>query len=271
MSHFYSPLPDLEDIRRRRGEIFDRSASSIPAIDLNEAGQLALLEQLQAFYAEQPFQAQRAPGLRYHFENGFYSYSDALFLYSLLRHLKPRRYFEIGSGFTSALALDVNERFLEGKTRIMLVEPYPQRLRSLLLPGDEKRMELLDVPLQKVDPARFAELGENDILLVDSSHVSKVGSDVHRIIFDILPLLAKGVYVHFHDIFYPFEYPEGWIMKGIAWNEAYLVRAFLQYNRAFEIVLFNTYLELKHQGWFKSKMPLCLKNPGGSLWLRKCA
>jgi len=153
----------------------------------------------------------------------------------------------------------------------MLVEPYPQRLRSLLLPGDEERMELLDVPLQEVDPARFAELEENDILLVDSSHVSKVGSDVHRILFDILPLLAKGVYVHFHDIFYPFEYPEAWIMKGIAWNEAYLVRAFLQYNRAFEIVLFNTYLELKHPDWFKSNMPLCLKNPGGSLWLRKCA
>jgi hypothetical protein len=271
MAHFYSPLPDLEDVRRRRREIFDRSARSLPAIDLNEAAQLALLSELQRFYAEQPFQAARAPGLRYHFENGFYSYSDALFLYGMLRHAKPRRYFEIGSGFTSALALDVNERFLEDKTRIVLVEPYPQRLRSLLLPGDEKRMELLDVPLQQVDPARFAELEPNDILLVDSSHVSKVGSDVNRIIFEILPLLAKGVYIHFHDIFYPFQYPEAWIMKGIAWNEAYLLRAFLQYNHAFEIVLFNTYLEQMHPEWFAEKMPLCLKNPGGSLWLRKRA
>lgn len=271
MSHFYSPIPDLDDIRRRREEIFDRSTRSVAAIDLNEAGQLALLSQLQAFYAEQPFQPRRAPGLRYHFENGFYSYSDALCLYSMLRHLRPRRYFEIGSGFTSALALDVNERFLEGKARIVLVEPYPDRLRSLLLPGDETRMELLDVPLQQVDPSRFAELEANDILLVDSSHVSKVGSDVNRIMFEILPRLAKGVYVHFHDIFYPFEYPEAWVMKGIAWNEAYLLRAFLQYNRAFEIVLFNTYLEQMHPGWFASNMPLCLKNLGGSLWLRKCA
>ena len=271
MAHFYSPLPDLEDIRRRRGEIFDRSARSIPAIDLNEAGQLALLEQLQTFYGEQPFLPQRSQGQRYQFENGYYSYSDGLFLYSMLRHLRPKRYFEIGSGFTSALALDVNERFLEGKTRIVLVEPYPERLRSLLLPGDDARMELLAVPLQQVEPSRFGELEANDILFVDSSHVSKVGSDVNRILFDILPSLAKGVYIHFHDIFYPFEYPEAWVMEGVAWNEAYLVRAFLQYNQAFEIALFNTYLEQRHPDWFKSKMPLCLKNPGGSLWLRKRA
>lgn len=270
MSHFYSPLPDLDDVRHRRNEIFDRSAREIPGIDLNEAAQLALLAQLQPFYEEQPFPAAPSPGMRYYFENGFYSYSDALFLYSMLRHLKPRTYFEIGSGFTSVLSLDVNERFLDGRMRLTLVEPYPKRLRSLLRPGDDTRIELLDTPLQQVNPSRFAALQENDILLVDSSHVSKVGSDVNRIIFDILPRLAKNVYVHFHDIFYPFEYPEEWVMKGIAWNEAYLLRAFLQYNRAFEIVLFNTYLEQMHADWFTAKMPLCLKNPGGSLWLRKC-
>ncbi|MBF0510802.1 MAG: class I SAM-dependent methyltransferase, partial [Candidatus Omnitrophica bacterium] len=120
-----------------------------------------------------------------------------------------------------------------------------------------------------VDVSFFDELGENDILFVDSSHVSKTGSDVNHILFNILPKLNKGVLIHFHDIFYPFEYPKPWVLEGRCWNEDYLLRAFLSYNNSFEIVVFNTFLEHFHEDWFKENMPLCLKNKGGSIWLRK--
>jgi len=107
------------------------------------------------------------------------------------------------------------------------------------------------------------------VLFIDSSHVSKVGSDVNHILFNILPALRPSVRVHFHDVFYPFEYPENWIVNGRSWTEAYLLHAFLQFNDTFEIELFPNYLTRFHQDFFKQRMPLCLKDPGGSIWLRK--
>jgi hypothetical protein len=81
----------------------------------------------------------------------------------------------------------------------------------------------------------FCGLEENDILFIDSTHVTKINSDVNKIIFEILPKLQKGVLIHFHDIFWPFEYPQTWIREGMFWNEAYILRAFLEYNNSFEI------------------------------------
>ena len=95
-------------------------------------------------------------------------------------------------------------------------------------------------------------------------------SDVNHIFFRILPRLANGVFVHFHDVFYPFvEYPKEWIYEGRAWNEAYVLRAFLQNNSVSESALFTTYLERAHPERVFGPMPLCRRNPGGSIWLRK--
>lgn len=148
-------------------------------------------------------------------------------------------------------------------------DPFPQRLQSLLRSGDESRVAILQHRLEEIALERFRLLDDNDILFADSTHVSKIGSDVNRLVFEILPVLRPGVYVHFHDIFYPFEYPEPWVYEGRAWNEAYLLRAFLQFNRAFKIRLFNTFLAQFHGDLLAHKMPLCLRNPGGSLWIQR--
>jgi hypothetical protein len=123
--------------------------------------------------------------------------------------------------------------------------------------------------LQEVDSAVFDELEANDILFVDSTHVSRVDSDVNHIFFRILPALQSGVRIHFHDIFYPFEYPLDWVYEGRAWNEAYLLRAFLQYNERFQVELFNTFIDCFHKEEYFREMPLVQKNTGGSIWLRK--
>jgi len=99
--------------------------------------------------------------------------------------------------------------------------------------------------------------------------VGKAGSDVNCLLFDILPSLRSGVHVHFHDVLHPFEYPLDWFEAGRAFNEAYLVRAFLSFNEAFRIVLFNTFLEHFHERRFAERMPLCLRNTGGSLWVAR--
>jgi hypothetical protein len=267
--HFYSPLPDLEEVARRGADLFRSSVSSIPGVELNEASQLALLQRFRGFYAEQPFTAGPSPARRYHFENPMYSYSDALFLYFMLRHLQPRRVIEVGSGYSSCVTLDTSELFLQGSVKCTFIEPYPERLFGLLRPGDRERVEVLTTPLQLLGPERFSELGANDILFIDSTHVSKIGSDVNRLIFEILPSLSPGVHVHIHDIFFPFEYPRSWIEEGRAWNEAYLVRAFLQYNASFEVVLFNSFLADRHPRFLGELFPLCMRNTGASLWIRR--
>ncbi|MBI5663537.1 MAG: hypothetical protein HZC49_00390 [Nitrospirae bacterium] len=107
---------------------------------------------------------------------------------------------------------------------------------------DYKNLTIIDKPVQEVDLSIFKELKANDILFIDSSHVIKIGSDLNAILFSILPVLESGVCIHFHDIRYPFQYPESLIMQGIYWNEAYLLRAFLQYNDSFKIIFWLNYL-----------------------------
>ena len=267
--HFYSPLPSIEDIRRNEARLFAPPPRELPGIALNEAGQLALLAEFQSYYDAQPFTPERSPGLRYFFENPAYSYSDAIFLHCMIRHVRPRRIIEVGSGYSSCVTLDTNERHFDNSIACTFIEPYPELLRSLVRPDDLPRIEILERGLQDVELSRFRALEANDILFIDSTHVAKIGSDVNYIFAQILPALQPGVYVHFHDIFYPFEYPKAWVLEGRGWTEDYMLRAFLTYNVSFEIKLFNTFLERFHREWFALHMPVCLRNEGGSIWLRR--
>lgn len=267
--HFYSPIPNLEDVRSREAAIFDRRKRPLPGIDLNEDRQWDLLQQLRPFYDEQPFAAQPQAGVRYGFDNPHYAHTDALLLYSMIRRLQPQRIIEVGSGYSSCVMLDTNERFCDGRIHITHIEPYPALLKSLLPPAEANALNLIAADLQTTPLDHFRALQANDILFIDSTHVSKTGSDVNYLFFEILPALKPGVFIHIHDIFYPFEYPTEWVYAGRAWNEAYLLHAFLQYNRAFSIQLMSDYLVQQHRDWFANQMPLCLQDPGGSIWLRK--
>jgi predicted O-methyltransferase YrrM len=267
--HFYSPLPALEEVRQNADRIFGDAPRRIAGLNLNEQGQLELLKELVAYYPEMPFKALKQDDLRYFFENPAFSWSDGILLYCMIRHLQPKRIIEIGSGFSSCLMLDTNELFFGGSIATAFIEPHPELLESLLKDVDRDRVRIIPSRLQDVDLSEFAALEANDILFIDSTHVSKIDSDVNRILFDVLPALAPGVCVHFHDIFHPFEYPEEWVFEGRAWNEAYILRAFLQFNSKFNVVLMNTFMQRFHAEFFRENMPLCLKGPGGSIWLRK--
>jgi len=267
--HFYSPIPDPDELQSIEGEIIGGTSRRVPGIELNDDEQLELLKQFSAFYREMPFKAERQEGLRYYFENPAYSYSDAILLHCMMRHLKPNRIIEVGSGFSSCMILDTNDLYFDRSISTTFIEPYPELLMSLLRDSDQGKVKTIPSRLQDVDLSEFDALEENDILFIDSTHVSKINSDVNRIFFDILPRLSSGVYVHFHDIFFPFEYPKAWLLEGRAWNEAYVLKAFLQFNHAFHPVLMNTYMTDFHESFFKENMPLCLKNTGASIWLRR--
>jgi len=267
--HFFSPIPSLDEIRQDESRIFESVPRDIISVELHESEQLTLLEEIAHYYKEMPFQSHKVEGLRYYFENPAYLYSDAIILHGMIRHLSPKRIIEVGSGFSSCVTLDTNELFFNGSISTTFIEPYPHLLMSLVKEEDKGRIRMLPFRLQDVDVSEFEALGANDILFIDSTHVSKVNSDVNRIFFEILPRLSPGVHIHFHDIFYPFEYPKEWVYEGRAWNEAYMLRTFLQYNTAFRVVLMNTFMERYHESFFQERMPLCLKNTGGSIWIRK--
>lgn len=266
--HFYSPIPDLDDVRRRYNELFNVTPSAIPGIDLRPDEQLQLLPKLAAFASELPFGELPTERCRYGFANGVFEHGDGTILYCMLRHLAPRRYIEIGSGWSSVLALDARDAAPElAALECTLIEPYPDRLNNLLRPGDLETVRMVRQPLAQAIP-ELRRLEPGDVLFIDSTHVGKIGSDVLMLIHQVLPTLSAGVNVHIHDIFYPFEYPPEWLFEGRAWNEAYLLRAYLAFNTKISITWFSSYLATFHRDTVAGMIPTWGVNTGGSIWLR---
>jgi Methyltransferase domain len=265
-----SPIVNVADLlamRSRQAEL----PPHLPGIEENPARQLECLQRLSSYFATIPFPEHAKADFRYHFENGFFSYGDALVLSAFIQDLRPRRIVEVGSGFSSAVILDTLERTNpQPATECIFIDPNAGRLKSLLRPGDEQRVTIIEKPVQEIDLSLFATLEANDILFLDTSHVLKTGSDVNHELFYVLPAMKSGVLIHFHDIFDGFEYPDRWtLQENRSWNEIYAVRAFLMYNSRYEIVLMNSVVAKRFPEAVRAISPTFMKNPGGSLYLRK--
>jgi Methyltransferase domain len=271
--HFYSPIPNQEEVDRvvARMRTTSAVAGDVPSISMNRERQLDLLKVFERFYPELPFPEEPTAGCRFFYRGSPYPYPDAIFLYSFLRFAKPRQIIEVGSGFSSAVMLDTVDRFFPQPPKMTFIEPYPVNLNRLLRPEDRERVTIVTDKVQNTPIELFASLNDGDLLFIDSSHVVKCGSDLSFLFFEVLPRLSVGVYVHFHDIFQSFEYPEEWLRGGWYWNEAYFLKAFLSNNNAWEICFFNNYVRTVHADFLADRMPLCLKDVGGSLYIRRVA
>lgn len=269
--HVHSPIPLFERARAASRQTRSRAIRTCPGIDLRESAQLALLDRFSKYFDEASFPEQPSPSSRYYYKNTFFGCGDALILYAFLRDVQPRRIIEIGTGFSSSAMLDVAERYLRHPVAFTFIDPHPERLLGLLRPDERDRYTILKKPVQDVPIEIFSTLMAGDILFIDSSHVVKAGSDVAHVLFHVLPRLHRGVLIHIHDVYWPFEYPESWVVEGRAWNEAYFLRAFLQSNDTFEILYFNDFVAVHHAEALKALIPLAMNDPGNSLWLRKKA
>ncbi|MFD2265046.1 TylF/MycF/NovP-related O-methyltransferase [Lacibacterium aquatile] len=266
---YYSPVVDRVAVRRAQDRIFKRD-QPLDGLSFDFEAQRALLEQLTPLANDLPFQDQPVDGLRYGYRNDYFSYFDAILMASMIRLHRPKRVMEIGSGHSSCVILDVNDRYFEGAIECSFIEPYPERLQSLLRPGENVHLHAL--PVQEVDLAVFDRLEAGDILFIDSTHVSKTGSDVNHNFFKIFPRLAPGVLICLHDVFHPFEYPKYWVLdEHRSWNELYLLRAFLSYNSSFETVFFSEWFEHQQPGLIVDRIPKAAGNLGGCFWMRKTA
>jgi predicted O-methyltransferase YrrM len=253
--HFYSPLTSAADA----GRILPWSDA--PGVDLNEGGQLQLAARLQ------PLLAEPTAGPRYTTDNAMFGAADAAVFRAMLAHLRPARLLEVGSGYSTALALDeADTRAALSGLAITCVEPYPDRLLRLLRPGDAARVRLLRQPVQELGLAVYEQLGPGDVLFIDSTHVVKAGSDVIWLFLHVLPRLPAGVTVHVHDVFWPFGYPQEWLAQRRDWTEAYLLHAFLIGNASWEIAFFPSWLWQCHPEAVPERLR---REQPGSIWLRR--
>lgn len=267
--HYASPIPSVEEIQRVASRAFAHNDGFFPSIDLNIPKQIELYHDLSRFYAEFPYIGENLGAMKYAVQNLWFGLGDAFWLYSMMRNFMPKRIIEVGSGYSSCVMLDTNKYFLNHQVQLVFIEPYPEnRLLNLLSEEDSDSCSVFKYFIQDVNIDLFSILEAGDILFVDSSHIGKIGSDVLHYFNTLLPALNKGVIIHFHDIPFPFEFTqEHYLTGGEPWNEMYFLRAFLQYNTAFEILLFPDYLAKVHSELLQQHTPLCCG--GGSFWMRK--
>ncbi|PWT79427.1 MAG: hypothetical protein C5B44_06895 [Acidobacteria bacterium] len=268
--HFYSPCVSRAEATKDQKRIF--ANRPLIGVDLRETAQLELLEKLAPHFATIPFPEDKEEKHRYNYHNPSYGYGDAIIYWSMLQHFRPNRIIEVGSGYSSALALDAID-ILHLPTVCTFIDPFPEVAIKATAPLRPPHT-ILPSRVQDFDPEIVTELGENDLLFIDSSHVLKTGSDVHFELTELLPRLRPGVLVHFHDVFDNFEYPAKWVLDlNHGWNELYALHVFLMYNSSFRIEYFNQLVAKRHPEVFSRLAPRerqrILLNPGGGLWLRR--
>lgn len=268
-NHYYGVLPDTSKIS---DEWWDQPPYLIPFnIIAKEGFDSIFLDVLQ--WVDDLRSLPREADNGFYWNNPMFPPLDAMVLYGLMRLYKPKKIIEIGSGFSTEIALLAAAH---SKTKIYTIEPFPSE-RLISLEPDLKKM--IKTPVQDVSLETFEELDSGDFLFIDTTHSVKLGSDVNHIIFNVLPHLKSGVIIHIHDIFLPYEYPKNWYNDiSIFWNEQYLLLAYLLENPSIEILLPNYLISLKKKEFLQERLKDfdiwgLTNNLGGasgaSIWLRK--
>nr|MCU0388523.1 class I SAM-dependent methyltransferase [Chitinophagaceae bacterium] len=225
--HYYSPLPDILELKRTR-EIWAKK-SVLPGVSVNLDEQASYMQSICMPYQKE-FQGNKfyKEAVSNHFGPG-YGYIEAQALHSFIRYFKPSKIVEVGSGvstFCMLKAAEMNAVETGQMAKIVSIEPYPSESLKAL-----SEIELIIRPVQTVALDVFTNLGENDLLFIDSSHTVKTGGDVNYLFLEVLPRLKKGVIVHIHDIYLPYDYQPDALQSFLHWSETSLLRAFLIFNQ----------------------------------------
>jgi hypothetical protein len=260
---YYSPIPDLAGLPASVWE----EADPMRGIELDLDAQIGNLQSRLAGPIRE-FAPAGAGSERYEALNASYPLPDARLLYAMVRDLRPASVVELGSGQTSrVIAQACAANHAAGvDSHFRAFDPFPTAVEDSL-PG----LAILErIPAQSVPETTFTELKDGDILFVDTTHTVKLASDVNRIILRVLPLLAPGVVVHFHDICLPYEYPR-YLFEDYAlyWAEQYLLQAFLAMNPSFEVLYATNALCRDRRGQVERAGLAGPGESGSSFWLRR--
>ncbi len=267
-NHYYEPLPDFNSITA--GATTAARVSS--AIDFDLDGQQRLVRRLGGVYRGELEAI--AGNKSFDFDNEYFAGLDAALYYALIRDLRPARVIEIGSGMSTRIAAQAMDRnSAEGRHgQLICIEPYPQPRLTTDMPA----VRLITERVERLPLATFDVLEADDILFIDSSHVARFGGDVCREFLEILPRVKPGVWVHVHDIFFPHDYPAEWLIeKRLAFNEQYILEAFLAFNRSFAVRAASYWLGLEYRRDAETLAPPAVWPRGplgcGSFWMQRVA
>lgn len=264
LNHYYEPLFDSRNLSHPLSQSRD-----LPGIDWNDDEQLKILDAFKFNDELEKIPVKAVNELTFYINNPAFASGDAEYFYNLIRLKKPSKIFEIGSGYSTLLAMQAVKKNLEENPsytcKHVCVEPYE-------MPWLEKTgVTVIRERVEKVDKALFLELSENDILFIDSSHIIRPQGDVLYEYLELLPNLNKGVIVHIHDIFSPRDYLKQWIVDEVKfWNEQYLLEAFLTGNREWKVIGALNYLHHSYFDKLKQTCPFLTKErEPGSFYIQK--
>jgi hypothetical protein len=272
--HFYSVIPNVSKTYHKRNPTF-------LGLDFNEQSHLTILEELpsylqdfDAMFGDHRHSSAPLTSPLFDLRNDSFGWMDARLLHYFLQKNKPKKIIEVGSGNSTILTYNTKMMY-QLDFEIICIEPYPND--HIINLHNEGKIRLIQDKLENVHMDLFTSLEMNDILFIDSSHVVKLDSDVLFYFTNIFPLLQKGVCIHIHDIFFPYDYPLEWIHEGRFWNEQYFLYVFLQYNTTFKIVFCNSYSGFQYSEKLKEIQKtsyeithqLCKGDyfTGGSIWI----
>lgn len=270
--HFYQPIPNTAELP---DSLWEKCSETI-GVDSNLQWQSELLQEFSEMYLKEYHQISEAPpkSATEYTRAARFSGIDGAILYCTIRKYKPRKIVEIGSGYSTLLSLLALQKNREERSdcqgEMTAIEPYPKDFLKQSLDGVG---QLIVDKVENVPLSTFEALAENDILFIDSSHTVKIGGDVVYEILEIIPRLKKGVLIHIHDIFMPWEYPKNWVKnRHIFWTEQYLLQAFLAFNRNFEILWSAGYMHAKMPEMLAQYFPYydSTRQQAGSFWMRRC-
>ena len=249
-NHYYSPIADIQKLRRSKA-VWARK-SRMPGIECDLDSQEKNLQEICLPYLGECIgnktylnatRIEAGPG---------FGYLEAQALHAFIRHHKPRKIIEIGSGVSTVCSLEALKRNRDEDNKdfeLICVEPYPSEKLCLL-----KEVHVIKMGVQNLK-ADFFDLQKNDLLFIDSSHTVKTGSDVNYLILEILPLLRSGVLVHFHDIFFPYDFQRNILTSYFQWAETSLLRAFLIHNSHAKIIFSMSMLHYDRKEVLKEVFP----------------
>jgi len=266
---YYSPVNSLRFLDENQ-DLW--AASFVPLdIDWRVERQLEVAREVSRHIPELAGIPAAPRGSEFYWDNNFWNNADAMVQYGLLRSRKPRRLIEVGCGFSSLLAAKALARNRDENpdavTTVNLVEPYP---RPELLANLPKDWTLRKSILQRCPLDLFDTLEAGDILFYDGSHCVRTASDVNWFFFRVLPRLRPGVLIHFHDMFYPNDYPRQWLLeRRQSWNEQFLLQAFLMHNTAYRVEISNSFIAHTCSDQIKALYGDIQPFWGCSLWMLK--
>ena len=263
-NHYYEPQFDFRETSR----IFAHERD-LPGIEWNLDYQLAIIKKFKYAAELIDIPKNKTNDLEYYLNNKAFEEGDSEYWYQLIRFMKPKKIFEIGSGNSTLMAIKAikknQEEDYDYSCEHICIEPYEAPWLG------QTNVRVIRKKVEDLEKIFFSVLQEGDILFIDSSHIIRPGGDVVFEYLELLPTLKKGVIVHVHDIFSPRNYPERWLKNNILlWNEQYLLEAFLTNNSSWNVIGALNYLHHNHYKELNKVCPnLNLRSEPGSFYIQK--